>query len=111
MFQFKTLKWSRHAPTGKQDDCIGLITLSRPDALNAIDVRMRVELDLILDQIKRDDTLRVVVITGEGRGFPPAATSVAKPPPWARSTTSTISATSAPTRSSPIISSTTCATS
>jgi enoyl-CoA hydratase/carnithine racemase len=69
MFQFKTLKWSRRAPAGKDDACIGLLTLNRPDALNAIDVRMRVELDLILDQIRRDDTLRVIVITGEGRGF------------------------------------------
>src|SRR6185295_10471830 len=69
MFQFKTLKWSRRAPAGKDDACIGLVTLARPDALNAIDVRMRVELDLMLDQIRRDDTLRVVVITGEGRGF------------------------------------------
>jgi enoyl-CoA hydratase/carnithine racemase len=69
MLQFKTLKWSRRAPAGKDDACIGLITLARPDALNAIDVRMRVELDLILDQIRRDDTLRVMIITGEGRGF------------------------------------------
>ena len=69
MLQFNTLKWLRRAPAGKDDACIGLITLARPDALNAIDVRMRVELDLILDQIRRDDTLRVVVITGEGRGF------------------------------------------
>jgi enoyl-CoA hydratase len=70
MFEFKTLKWSLHAPPGKADDkCIGLVTLSRPEALNAIDVRMRVELDLLLDQIRRDDRLRVIVITGEGRGF------------------------------------------
>jgi enoyl-CoA hydratase/carnithine racemase len=74
MFEFKTLKWSLHAPPERpqetpQDQCIGLITLNRPEALNAIDVRMRVELDLILDQIRRDDRLRVVIITGEGRGF------------------------------------------
>ena len=70
MFQFKTLKWSRQAPpSSRTTTCIGLITLARPEALNAIDVRMRVELDLILDQIRRDDRLRVVVITGEGRGF------------------------------------------
>jgi enoyl-CoA hydratase len=70
MFEFKTLKWSVHAPPNLPDEkCIGLITLSRPEALNAIDVRMRVELDLILDQIRRDDRLRVVIITGEGRGF------------------------------------------
>jgi enoyl-CoA hydratase/carnithine racemase len=70
MLEFKTLKWSVRTPPERPDDaCIGLITLSRPEALNAIDVRMRVELDLILDQIRRDDRLRVVVITGEGRGF------------------------------------------
>lgn len=70
MFEFKTLKWSVHAnPTQPDDRCIGLLTLARPEALNAIDVRMRVELDLILDQIRRDDRLRVVILTGEGRGF------------------------------------------
>jgi enoyl-CoA hydratase len=70
MFTFKTLKWSVHAPPGRPDDkWIGLITLSRPEALNAIDVRMRVELDLLLDQIRRDDRLRVVIVTGAGRGF------------------------------------------
>src|SRR3954447_15447216 len=70
MLTFKTLKWSVQAPKSQPDNpCIGLITLNRPEALNAIDVRMRVELDLLLDQIRRDDRLRVVVITGEGRGF------------------------------------------
>jgi enoyl-CoA hydratase len=70
MLAFKTLKWSVQAPKSQPDNpCIGLITLNRPEALNAIDVRMRVELDLILDQIRRDDRLRVVIITGEGRGF------------------------------------------
>jgi enoyl-CoA hydratase len=70
MHQFKTLKWSVHAPPSRPgESSIGLMTLSRPDALNAIDVRMRVELDLLLDQIRRDDRIRVVIITGEGRGF------------------------------------------
>ena len=70
MREFKTLKWSIHANPKRPDErSIGLVTLSRPEALNAIDVRMRVELDLILDQIRRDDRIRVVIITGEGRGF------------------------------------------
>ena len=30
---------------------------------------MRVELDVLLDRIHRDDRIRVVIITGEGRGF------------------------------------------
>src|ERR1041384_418685 len=70
MLTFKTLKWTVQAPKSQPDNpCIGLITLNRPEALNAIDLRMRVDLDLMLDQIRRDDTLRGVVITGEGRGF------------------------------------------
>ena len=70
MHQLKTLKWSVHpAPDRPTESAIGLMTLSRPEALNAIDVRMRVELDLLLDQIRRDDRIRVVIITGEGRGF------------------------------------------
>lgn len=70
MFDYKTLRWSVHeAPGGAAEKTIGLITLSRPEALNAIDVRMRVELDLLLDQVRRNDVIRVVIITGEGRGF------------------------------------------
>src|SRR5262249_29367861 len=70
MHQFTTLKWVVHAPPSRSDESsIGLMTLSRPEALNAIDVRMRVELDMLLDQIRRDDRIRVVIITGEGRGF------------------------------------------
>lgn len=70
MFEYKTVRWSVHAPTSESlDKTIGLITLSRPEALNAIDVRMRVELDLVFDQIRRNDQIRVVILTGEGRGF------------------------------------------
>src|ERR1700757_3387236 len=69
MFEYKTIRWSLHAAGAAAAKPIGLVTLNRPEALNAIDVRMRVELDLLLDQIRRDDRLRVVVITGEGRGF------------------------------------------
>lgn len=70
MFTFKSLRWEVQPLPGQPDQpAIGIITLNRPEALNAIDVRMRVELDILLDQIRRDDRIRVVVITGEGRGF------------------------------------------
>jgi enoyl-CoA hydratase len=67
MFEFKTVRWSLHQAAGEPS--IGVVTLARPEALNAIDVRMRVELDLMFDRIRRDDSIRVVVVTGEGRGF------------------------------------------
>lgn len=70
MFEYKTVKWSLHdADETSHKGSIGLITLARPDVLNAIDVRMRVELDLLLDEIRNNDQIRVVIITGEGRGF------------------------------------------
>jgi enoyl-CoA hydratase/carnithine racemase len=69
MFEYKTIRWSRHAANATDARAIGLLTLSRPDTLNAIDVRMRIELDLLFDQIRRDDSIRVVIVTGEGRGF------------------------------------------
>jgi enoyl-CoA hydratase len=69
MFEYKTVRWSLRSAGTSGASAIGLVTLARPDALNAIDVRMRVELDLLFDQIKRDDSVRVVIITGEGRGF------------------------------------------
>jgi enoyl-CoA hydratase len=69
MFEYKTVRWSLRATGSAGEGSIGLVTLARPDALNAIDVRMRIELDLLFDQIRRDDNVRVVIITGEGRGF------------------------------------------
>jgi len=69
MFEYKTVRWSLHAAGPSEQKTVGLVTLTRPEALNAIDVRMRVELDLLLDQIRRDDNIRVVIITGDGRGF------------------------------------------
>jgi enoyl-CoA hydratase len=69
MFEFKTIKWSTYAPKDSDEKTIGLLTLARPEALNAIDVRMRVELDNLLDEIRRNDAIRVVILTGEGRGF------------------------------------------
>src|SRR5262245_53306959 len=45
------------------------ITLSRPERLNAFDWRMLVELREALWHATFDDSVRVIVITGEGRGF------------------------------------------
>ena len=48
---------------------IGLVTLNRPDRLNAINERMLDDFDELLRNLDRDDTVRVLLITGEGRGF------------------------------------------
>lgn len=54
----------------KCDDCIALITLNRPDRLNAITWDMAKELHDVLDMVSKEfPATRAVIITGEGRGF------------------------------------------
>ncbi len=48
---------------------IAIMTLNRPERLNAISPRMTQELLSALDDVDEDDEIRVLVITGAGRGF------------------------------------------
>jgi enoyl-CoA hydratase/carnithine racemase len=50
-------------------DRVATITLDRPEALNAYTDRMRDELVDAFDRIDADDDVRVVIVTGRGRGF------------------------------------------
>jgi 2-(1,2-epoxy-1,2-dihydrophenyl)acetyl-CoA isomerase len=50
-------------------DRVGLITLNRPEKLNAFADRMRDELRDIVHEVERDDAIGAVVITGAGRAF------------------------------------------
>ncbi len=45
------------------------ITLNRPDRLNALTGTMLTELLDVLDEVDRNDAIRVVIVTGAGRGF------------------------------------------
>ena len=51
------------------DGPIATIRLNRPEKLNAFGGPMRDEILDALDRITADDNIRVVVVTGEGRGF------------------------------------------
>jgi enoyl-CoA hydratase/carnithine racemase len=51
------------------DDGIALLTLDRPDHLNAYTAQMQVEILAALDQTDADDAVRAVVVTGAGRAF------------------------------------------
>jgi enoyl-CoA hydratase len=46
-----------------------LITLNRPEAMNAISRSLLKELHLALDEVEKDDGIRAVVLTGAGRAF------------------------------------------
>lgn len=51
------------------DDSIATITLARADKLNALDLDMLTELSVVLDRVEADRTVRVVILTGEGKAF------------------------------------------
>lgn len=51
------------------EDGVLTLTLNRPDRLNAFNPRMGSDWFQALDRIDADDAVRVVIVTGEGRGF------------------------------------------
>jgi len=59
---YQTIRWS-------VADGVGTITLNRPETLNALNATMRRELAAAVRAAGRDDAVRCLVITGEGRGF------------------------------------------
>ena len=48
---------------------VGIITMNRPEALNALNVDVLHDLETVLDQVEQDDEILVAVVTGAGRSF------------------------------------------
>ncbi len=48
---------------------VGLVTLNRPDKLNALSMEMRIELETVLRRADEDAATSVIVLRGEGRSF------------------------------------------
>lgn len=68
--QYKNIKWEiLPNPNRPEERSIGVITFNRDDVMNAIDVRTRVELDILLSEIAHLSQIRCIIITGAGRGF------------------------------------------
>jgi enoyl-CoA hydratase len=59
----------QHLKLERQADGVLLVTLNRPDVLNAADERMHRELATVWSDISRDAETRVAVVTGAGRAF------------------------------------------
>ena len=53
----------------ERDGALAVITLDRPEVLNAFDEALTSALALAIDEVAADAAVRAVVITGEGRGF------------------------------------------
>ncbi len=51
------------------DGPVATVALARPDKLNALNAAMHAELREALEACERDEAVRVVVLTGEGRAF------------------------------------------
>lgn len=50
-------------------DNIGLITISRPKAMNALNSNFFNEMNSMLDEVEKNGSLRAIIITGEGKAF------------------------------------------
>ena len=61
--EFKTLLFEKSEPH------IGVVTMNRPDQLNAINLDMLNDYEALFQAMSQDDEIRVLVITGAGRGF------------------------------------------
>ncbi len=59
----ETLTWD------VDEDGILTLTLNRPDHLNAFSVTMASELESAFRAVREDDTVRAVIVTGNGRAF------------------------------------------
>lgn len=52
-----------------RDEPLAVVTLNRPQALNALDAGLRRDLREALDALHGDDAVRAIVLTGAGRAF------------------------------------------
>ena len=48
---------------------VGIVTMNRPEALNALSSQVFADLTTALDVVEKDDEIYVVIITGAGRSF------------------------------------------
>jgi len=53
----------------EKKESIAILTLNRPEKLNALNRLMIGELLMAFDEVRKDDTTRVLIITGSGHGF------------------------------------------
>src|SRR4051794_14669328 len=62
MADFREIAYEVEGPTA-------IITLDRPDRLNAFTTVMQREMNEAFDLVDADDDVRAVIVTGRGRGF------------------------------------------
>ena len=53
----------------ERDGAVAIVTMNRPDALNALSRALRAAITSTFRELAKDDTIRAVVLTGAGRAF------------------------------------------
>lgn len=53
----------------KKDENIGILSINRPKALNALNSNVLDELEKVIDMVEKDEDVHILIITGEGRAF------------------------------------------
>lgn len=53
----------------KRDDGVAVLTLNRPDSLNSLTFEIYGQLERLFADLETDDDVKVVVLTGAGKGF------------------------------------------
>ena len=59
---YKTIRYEKK-------DNIALVTIDRPEALNALNSTVIAELEQVVTALENDSTIRAMILTGEGRSF------------------------------------------
>ncbi len=60
--EYKTIKF-------ELDGNIGILSINRPQAMNALNSEVFKELNHLLDEIEKSQSLRALILTGEGKAF------------------------------------------
>lgn len=53
----------------EKEEGIGIVTLNRPDRLNALSFKLREELQHVFEQMEQDEEVKVVILTGGQKAF------------------------------------------
>ena len=53
----------------EQQGHVGILTIDRPEALNALNSQVLTDLDAAIDEVAANDEIYVVILTGAGRSF------------------------------------------
>ena len=53
----------------EQKDQVAVLTIDRPEALNALNTQVLCDLDEAIAKVEQADDVRVVILTGAGRSF------------------------------------------